>query len=93
MKKKETKKTSIFTHGYNECRERVSKTVKYSRSCFNCASYYKDFGDDEEVCQNPEVTKFDIVVDGNNIYCTYWKPSSSPETQHSMFKRGRGRLD
>ena len=92
---KPKKKKSMFTRGYSESRERLAKNPYYSRSCFNCAYYYQASGDKEEVCQNPDVLEFDMVVEANNIYCLKWKPNSSNKTeQQSMFKkRGRALLD
>lgn len=84
-----------FTRGYNESRERITKNSFYSRSCFNCAFYFQTPGDKEEVCQNNEVIEYDMVVDGNNIYCLKWKPTSPVITnQQALFKKsGRSRLD
>ena len=93
-KKKKSKKP-LFTRGYQESRERLAKNSYYSRSCFNCACYYQASGDKEEVCQNPEVLEYDMVVSENNVYCLHWRPSSSNKTeQQSLFKKsGRSRLD
>jgi len=89
-----SKKKTLFTHGYKEVRDRVAAGAKFARSCFNCASYYQASGDTEEVCQNPEVLQYDMVVEGNNIYCLKWKPSTTNRTdQQAMFKRGRSRLE
>lgn len=87
-------KRPLFSRGYGECRERLSHNPYYTRSCFNCAYYYQSFGDKEEVCQNTDVLEYDMVVEGNNIYCVKWKASSADRTeQQKMFKRGRARLD
>ena len=86
-------KKPVFTRGYQESRERLNKNPYYTRSCFNCDYYYQASGDKEEMCQNDEVLQYDMVVDGNNIYCLKWKPSSSGSSQKSMFKRGRSQLD
>lgn len=88
-------KRPIFTRGYQESRERLANNSYYTRSCFNCAYYFQASGDKEEVCQNTEVLEYDMVVEGNNIYCLKWLPSSSNKTkQKSLFKKnGRSRLD
>ena len=88
-------KKPVFTRGYQESRERLSNNSYYTRSCFNCAHYYQASGDKEEVCQNQDVLQYDMVVDGNNIYCLKWQPSSTNKTkQQSLFKKsGRARLD
>ena len=92
---KKVKKKPMFTRGYNESRERLAKNSYYARSCFNCAYYYQASGDREEVCQNPDVLQYDMVVTDNNVYCLRWTPSSSVKTeQQSLFRRsGRSRLD
>lgn len=88
------KKKPVFTRGYKECRERLSSNPYYTRSCFNCAHYYQAVGDKEEVCQNPDVLQYDMVVDGNNIYCLKWAQSSVNKTdQQRLFKKGRNKLD
>lgn len=88
-------KKSIFTRGYDESRKRMQKNSYYSRSCFNCAYFYHMHGDSGEVCQNNEVLEYDMIVDGNNIYCLKWKPSSSikNDSQKLFKKSGRARLD
>ena len=88
------KKPNKFSRGYSESRERVKKSVAFSRSCFNCDSYYQGVGDKEEVCQNSSVLEFDMTVDGNNIYCVYWKQCAKKD-ENSLFKNtlGRSRLD
>ena len=91
--KKSKKKKPMFTRGYDECRERLAKNSYYSRSCFNCDYYYQASGDKEEVCQNPDVLQYDMVVTENNVYCLKWKQGSGKKEQ-SIFKRtGRARLD
>ena len=62
-----------FSRGYDSVRERVSKGSKYTMSCYNCEYFYQEFGDSEEMCQNPNVVKFDMVVTSTNIYCNRWK--------------------
>ena len=84
----------VFTRGYSESRSRLSKNPYYTRSCFNCSYYYQAVGDKEEVCQNKDVLEYDMIVNGNNIYCLKWEQSSVNKTeQQKMFKRGRSKLD
>lgn len=92
---KSKKKKPIFTRGYKESRDRLSKNSHYTRSCFNCAYYYQASGDKEEVCQNQDVLQYDMVVTDNNVYCLKWLPISKSTTeQQSLFKKsGRSRLD
>jgi len=91
---KKREKKPIFTRGYKECRSKVNSGSKFVRSCFNCAYFYQEHGDTEEVCQNTDVIEYDMIVEGNTIYCLKWKPSAvSAEDPKSAFKRGRGVLD
>lgn len=62
-----------FSRGYKEIKEKVEKTAKYTRSCENCTFYYKTDEDDEELCQNPNVLAYDICVEENRTYCSFWK--------------------
>lgn len=87
------KKRPLLSRGYDESRERMEKNSYYSRSCFNCAYYYQDFGDKEEVCQNSDVLEYDMIVDGNTVYCLKWKSASAKTQEQKLFKRGRDRLD
>lgn len=83
-----------FTRGYKEVSDKLQQNSFYSRSCFNCAYYYQASGDKEEVCQNGEVLQYDMVVQGNNVYCLRWQASSVNKTkQKMMFKNGRSRLE
>lgn len=75
-----------FSRGYKDVRERVSKGSKYTMSCYNCEYFYQDFNDKEEVCQNPNVLKYDMVVTPTSIYCNRWKMNK--RNNNTMFKRG-----
>lgn len=79
-----------FSRGYDKCRVKVEKSAKYTRSCFNCAYYYQEHGDKEEMCQNPSVLEYDMVVEENQIYCVHWKPAYKEETKFK--KTGRNKL-
>lgn len=96
MSRSKKGKTSspLFTRGYSTCREKVSKSLRYSRSCFNCEYFYQSVGDIEEVCQNTNVLEFDMVVSENNAYCVHWKMCKGKD-DNSLFgnKTGRARLD
>lgn len=83
------KKKPLFTRGYQESRERLSNSFYYSRSCFNCEHYYQSSGDKEEMCQNDSVLEYDMIVDGNNVYCLKWQQCS--KNSNSLFKKKRGR--
>ena len=81
----------IFTRGYSESREKVSKSAMFTRSCFNCDYFYQAVGDKEEVCQNTNVLKFDMVFDNNNMYCVHWTQSKRTKDETSLFKKKLGR--
>lgn len=76
-----------FMRGYAPCRRVVESGSKYTRSCYNCDYYYQEFGDDEEVCQNPQVLSYDMIVTENNIYCGMWKHSTRRTDAKTLFKR------
>lgn len=75
-----------FSRGYSPVREKLSKGSKYVISCYNCDFYYQDYGDEEEVCQNPDVLKYDMVVTPTNIYCNRWKMTKRNDS--TTFKGG-----
>ena len=89
MAKKQSR--PIFTRGYSESRERVSKSAMFTRSCFNCEHYYQAVGDKEEVCQNTNVLRFDMVFDNNNMYCVHWTQSKRTKGEKTLFKKKLGR--
>lgn len=62
-----------FTKGYDDIKSKTKRAFRFMRMCDNCKYYYKDEGDEEELCQNPNVLKYDIVIDDNRTYCSYWK--------------------
>lgn len=76
-----------FERGFKPVREKVSKGSKYTMSCYNCEYYYQSFGDREEVCQNPNVLKYDMVVTQTSIYCNRWKMCSRKKA--TTFKGGK----
>ena len=91
------KKSSLFSRGYDESRQRIQKNPYYVRSCFNCDYYYQAVGDKEECCQNDDVLQYDMVVETNNIYCLKWRKDIPNEKSKNLFKQakktGRGVLD
>lgn len=85
-------KSSLFTRGYKECRDRLEKNSHFTRSCFNCVYYYQASGDKDECCQNNSVIQYDMVITGNNIYCIHWCPHK--DNKDNLFKKsGRALLD
>ncbi len=77
----------MFERGYAKVRETVAKGSKYIRSCHNCRFFSKEKGDKEEVCQNSNVLKYDIIMTENTIYCLKWQPYEYVD-KNSLFKRG-----
>ena len=93
--KSQPDKKTLFNRGFNEVRHRVEKGSKYTMSCYNCDHYYQAVGDKTEVCQNPEVLKYDMVVTETSIYCTKWRlaerVSNSPtKSVKGLFKKRGG---
>ena len=81
-------KSSLFTKGYGAVRSRVKKGSRFTMSCYNCDYFYQASGDKEEVCQNPDVLKYDMVVTETSIYCNRWEISRRTQSVKSIFKRG-----
>ena len=76
----------MFSRGFKEVNDRVSKGSKFTMSCYHCEYYYQDTGDSEEVCQNPDVLQYDMVVTTTTIYCNRWKPVQRKSP--TKFKKG-----
>lgn len=62
-----------FDRGYKTVRDKIRKGSKYTMSCYNCDYYYQTDDDTEEVCQNTNVSRYDMVMTDSNIYCNFWK--------------------
>lgn len=45
------------------------------RNCKTCKFFYPEEGEQEDICHSNSVTKFDIVQEGDLIFCAYWMPS------------------
>lgn len=78
-----------YVRGYAPIRRILERGTKYTRSCFNCDYFYQAPGDDNEVCQNVEVLRYDMVVTENSIYCSHWQLCSRRTDAKSLF-RNRG---
>ena len=81
-------KPRLFSKGYSEVRRRVEKGSRFTMSCYNCDYYYQAVGDQEEVCQNPDVLKYDMVITETSIYCNRWKMCRRTQSVKGMFKKG-----
>lgn len=69
------KRGSKYTRGYEPFHEsyfnlRVRPLII---NCFSCKYFYQSEEDEKELCQNPEVLMYDMVLDGNRIYCNFWR--------------------
>ena len=80
-------KSSLFTRGYDDVRRKVEKGSRFTMSCYNCDFFYQAVGDKEEVCQNPDVLKYDMVVTETSIYCNRWILTQRKQSVKSMFKK------
>lgn len=80
MSKKKSN-SPIISRGYSLAREKAVKSTKFLKSCYNCECYYQTEEDTEEVCQNPNVLPYDMVITPTNIYCSLWKLSSRPSKE------------
>jgi hypothetical protein len=78
----------VYHRGFAPVDARLARYARFSRSCYNCDSYYQASGDGDEVCQDPEVTQYDMVITENNIFCSRWKPPKRKEQMSvkSIFK-------
>lgn len=92
------KSKPVFTRGYKDVRARIEKYPKFFMSCLNCDYYFKDKGDDVELCQNPNVLQYDMVVEPDRVYCIHWvlfndhktkiKPKKTA-SDYGIFENGR----
>lgn len=90
MSKKST--YPLISRGYSIAREKAVKSSKFLKSCYSCKYYYQTEEDEEEVCQNPNVLPYDMVMTSSNIYCSLWKLSSqTTEKQKENFKKCKSR--
>ena len=74
MSKKRGGKSKIFHEGYGEVSDRLSKRNKYLMSCKSCVHFFQTHDDEYELCQNENVTEFDMVNTESSVYCSYWQP-------------------
>lgn len=70
-----------FGRGYAELNTRLEKRSRFTMSCYNCDYFYQTAEDEEEVCQNPNVLQYDMVVSENNIYCNLWTNCKDKQDQ------------
>lgn len=81
-------KDKPFVKGYAPIRRILERGSRYTRSCYNCDFFYQAPGDDEEVCQNENVLKYDMVVTESGIYCNQWKLCARRTDAKSLFRKG-----
>ena len=83
-------KSELFNKGFSPVRAKLSSGSKYLISCYNCDWYYKSKNDTEEVCQNPEVLKYDMVVTETSIYCSKWVMTKRTDNSvKKLYKKNR----
>ena len=78
MRKRKSGK-GLFKRGFKPIFRKLMKRSKYVMGCESCRYFYKGKGDDEELCQNENVTEWDMVNNERTIYCTYWTPCGGEE--------------
>lgn len=81
-------KCSLFTRGYNDVQAKLSRRNRFVMSCYNCEYYYQAEGDEDEMCQNPEVLRYDMTVSENGVCCAKWKPLVRSQSIKGLFKKG-----
>lgn len=78
MSRKKKANLKLFTTGYAPIYKKA-KDNRYIWSCDSCKYYYQGIGDKEELCQNSNVLEYDIKVDGNRVFCGWWKMNEHKE--------------
>lgn len=75
MAKLKKKKPAKFRRGYDVFHKPYSNPRSRASlaCCFSCDFFYQAEGDLCELCQNGSVLKYDMVVNGNRVFCSYWK--------------------
>jgi len=95
LKKSESNEsnTTLFKKGYIPVRKKMESRSIYLTSCYNCEYYYQAVGDKEEMCQNPKVLQYDMVVTESNIYCNLWESvKHKNQSVKTIFKSGGKKL-
>ena len=77
-----------FVKGYSPIRRLVERSSRYIRTCYNCEYFYQAVGDDEEVCQNEHVLKYDMIFTEGAVYCNQWRLSARKTSAKTLFKGG-----
>lgn len=73
-----SKKKVILSRGFEDVQKKVEKNSRYTRSCDNC-EYYNDYiidEQEEDTCTHPSVLPYDICIDGDRVYCSFWRYAS-----------------
>lgn len=82
-------KADYLSFGYDIIRLKARQCNPYLMSCFNCNYFYQAVGDEEELCQNPDVLEYDMINTSNTIYCLQWKPVLGNKKESRVgFKNG-----
>ena len=61
--------------GFEAIRKRIAKSPRAYMSCMCCGSFYQAVGDKTDVCQNPAVLEYDMIIEPHRIYCLRWTPT------------------
>ena len=64
-----------FSHGYDFFHDKYKNARSRSllANCFSCDFFYQAEEDLCELCQNPNVLKYDMCVAEGRVFCSYWK--------------------
>ena len=66
-----TQNRQVRSRGFNQFRKNVRDKQYIAKSVANCKSCR--YLDDEGVCGNPSVSKFDLIEEEHKTYCNFWK--------------------
>ena len=82
-------KEKPYVRGYSPVRRILERGSKFTRSCYNCDYYYQAPGDDEEVCQNEEVLRYDMIVTEAGVCCGQWRLCARKTDAKTLFRKGK----
>lgn len=80
-------KDKVLNRGFSSVIEEVCKKSRFLKSCTCCDYFYAAENEEEELCQNPNVTHYDIVVTDNDSHCAFWSLYSNDYTPKGSKKK------